>query len=271
MTEDRSSARDDGSGADSVSDPVSTSELNEALVAKLTAPLPTVGDPVGRVTGSLGQFDERLEGFDEWQEPRPVLGGSLLLAAGLIIAYIPLALATELLFVGGSYTVIGLLFAAGVFVCGIGALLEPSQSSAFGFGGIVFSLLSLFGALGGFLVGMLLGIIGGNLCIAWTPPEDEPAGSPDQDPVEVQTDQTPAQVGTEPVRAEPAAEAVADGASHSETGADATVVAEPAPTDDNGERGSDDSTGEHGSDDTDAHRPKEDDGSDTDVDFRVVK
>jgi len=37
---------------------------------------------------------------------------------------------------------------------------------------MVFSVLSLFGAFGGLLVGLVLGIVGGSLCTSWHPGEE---------------------------------------------------------------------------------------------------
>ncbi|WP_433627281.1 DUF6114 domain-containing protein [Halomicrococcus sp. NG-SE-24] len=115
--------------------------------------------------------------FKEYRSRRPFLGGVLLCVAGLLIGWVPLQFATELIFVGGSYTFIGLFFAAGVFLSGVFTFMRPEFSTQLGIVGVAFSILSLFGALGGLLVGMIIGIIGSSLCISWTPKEvteDEP-------------------------------------------------------------------------------------------------
>lgn len=97
----------------------------------------------------------------------------LLILASLVIAWVPAQFAFELMFIGGTYTVIGLVFALLVFLSGAFALAHPELSRTFGIAGVAFSILSLVGALGGLLVGMILGIVGGNLCVAWKPDEDE--------------------------------------------------------------------------------------------------
>jgi hypothetical protein len=109
--------------------------------------------------------------FREWREPRPLGGAVLLLLGGAMIGYVPAQFASELLLIGGTFTVIGLVFAVAVGFCGIAALAKPRFSTVFGTLGIVFSTLSLFGALGGLLVGMVVGTAGGILCYAWEPPE----------------------------------------------------------------------------------------------------
>lgn len=119
--------------------------------------------------GLTAPLTERRRRFREWRSERPFAGGALLILASLVIAWVPAQFAFELLFIGGTYTVIGLVFALLVFLSGAFALMRPEMSRAFGIAGVAFSILSLVGALGGLLVGMILGIVGGNLCIAWQP------------------------------------------------------------------------------------------------------
>jgi MFS family permease len=110
--------------------------------------------------------------FRRWREPRPFAGALCLLAGSLVIAYVPLQFTSELLLIGGAFTVIGLLFAALVGFCGVAALARPRLSSLVGVLGILLSTLSLIGALGGFGLGMVLGTAGGVLCYAWRVPEE---------------------------------------------------------------------------------------------------
>ncbi len=46
---------------------------------------------------------------------------------------------------------------------------RPSQASLWGTLILVFSIVSLFGGFGGFLVGIILGIIAGALALSWKP------------------------------------------------------------------------------------------------------
>jgi len=109
--------------------------------------------------------------FRAWRKPRPVFGGLFLIIGGLLIGYVPLQFASELMLIGGAFTVVGLLFAALVGFCGVGVLAKPRYSTIFGVFGVAFSTLSLFGALGGLFIGMLVGTLGGVLSYAWEPPE----------------------------------------------------------------------------------------------------
>lgn len=116
-----------------------------------------------------------LARFNAWRTQRPFLGGTLLMLAGVIIAYVPVQFATELLLVGGSFTFLGLLFAVLVFLSGLFALKRPEFAQELGIFGVAMSILSIFGALGGLFVGLFVGLVGGNLCIAWRSPADADA------------------------------------------------------------------------------------------------
>lgn len=111
--------------------------------------------------------DKRWERFDQWRRHRPFAGGALLILASLIIGYVPLQMAGELPLLGQSLVIVGLGLAAFVFVVGVLALAKPEHSTYLGCAGIVFSLLSIFGALGGILLGTIVGVLGGSLCVGW--------------------------------------------------------------------------------------------------------
>ncbi len=100
-----------------------------------------------------------------------MLGSSLLVLGGLLIGYVPVQFTSELMLIGGAFTILGMMFAVLVMFCGLSALAKPELSSIFGVLGIALSTLSLFGALGGLFVGMMVGTMGGILCYAWEPPE----------------------------------------------------------------------------------------------------
>jgi len=68
------------------------------------------------------------------------------------------------------FSIVGIIFGAIVILGGIMIYNRPSQSRMWGIVVIIFSILSIFGG-GGFLVGMVLGIIGGMLAITWSKPK----------------------------------------------------------------------------------------------------
>lgn len=114
----------------------------------------------------------RWDRFNEWRSQRPFLGGVLLCLAGLLITWVPMQILPDLFFIGGQmagFLTIGAMFGVFVFLTGVYALYKPEHAHTIGVIGVVLSIFSLFGSLGGLFIGMLLGILGGNLCIAWKP------------------------------------------------------------------------------------------------------
>src|SRR3989449_9825909 len=91
-----------------------------------------------------------------------LLGGALLAAIGAaIFAFVPA--------VGLVFGVVGLVFGILVLVGAVMLYTHPDQHVTWGVIILVFSILSIFTALGGFLIGLILGIVGGALAIAWKP------------------------------------------------------------------------------------------------------
>ncbi|WP_245853008.1 DUF6114 domain-containing protein [Natrinema ejinorense] len=122
----------------------------------------------------------RWQRFTRWRLQRPFLGGMLLCIAGVLIAWVPMQILPEIIFIGGEmagFLAIGAAFGVFVFLTGVFALYRPELADVIGVVGVALSILSIFGSLGGLLVGMLLGIIGGNLCLAWKP-DDESTTDP---------------------------------------------------------------------------------------------
>lgn len=106
--------------------------------------------------------------FRRWMNRRPFWGALLSVLAGLLILYIPVQL-YAIAFIPGSLVFVGLLFGGLVLILGILAFIYPQFSTVLGVITIFLSVLSIMGALGGFLFGTIFGIIGGALCIAWDP------------------------------------------------------------------------------------------------------
>lgn len=102
---------------------------------------------------------------------RPKAGLILVILAGLVILWIPVNL-YWLAFVPGSFAFTGLLFGTMVLLCGILGWLMPQYVRLLGIFAMVLSVISIMGALGGLLIGTVLGVIGGPLCAAWDPAGD---------------------------------------------------------------------------------------------------
>lgn len=105
-----------------------------------------------------------------WRRSRPFWGGLFILVAGMELLSIPLAvnaLSVAIRFgtVGATYLIALIMMIAGLLVW-----LQPGQRVFLGLVAVLLSMASfVYSNLGGFLVGMTLGLLGGMLAIAWTP------------------------------------------------------------------------------------------------------
>ncbi|MDQ1147435.1 MFS family permease [Bacillus sp. SORGH_AS 510] len=104
--------------------------------------------------------------FKKWRKQRPLWGALITLLSGLLISWVPLNLYLST-FLPGSIAIIGLLFGGVITIIGVVALFFPNASKILGIFTIFLSILSVIGALGGFLFGTIFGIIGGALLMAW--------------------------------------------------------------------------------------------------------
>ncbi|TJZ46067.1 hypothetical protein FCH28_26435 [Streptomyces piniterrae] len=129
-----------------------------------------------RLIESIGH--KRLS-FREWRGRRPFWGGLLTLLGGVPIMYFPyahltlggmtLSMATT---AGAGSLIIGVL----LVVLGLTMWFQPASRVFAGVAAILLSLVSLVVSnFGGFVVGFLMGLIGGALAVAWAP------GSPQSD------------------------------------------------------------------------------------------
>ncbi|NRD78093.1 hypothetical protein HPT25_11915 [Bacillus sp. BRMEA1] len=105
-------------------------------------------------------------GFRNWRKKRPFGGAILTILSGLTILYVPLNLYLST-FLPGSMAIIGLLFGGVIILLGVCAMFFPGASRILGIFTIFLSILSVIGALGGFLFGTIFGIVGGSLLTAW--------------------------------------------------------------------------------------------------------
>jgi hypothetical protein len=120
-----------------------------------------------------------------WRRSRPFWGGLLLVLSGLELLALPL---TGVLVKGqiklviyiGIGGVFGVLIGVLLIAAGVVLWVNPTHRVFYGIAGIVLGIISFPASnLGGFVLGMLLAIIGGALAFAWVPAEP---GSVDADP-----------------------------------------------------------------------------------------
>jgi hypothetical protein len=112
--------------------------------------------------------------FRTWRGRRPFLGGFLLVAAGVEILVAPaaqtLVLPIDLIIYSGIAGISGSLIGLLLIAIGVLSWFQPAQNSFFGLVGLLLGLVSFVTSnFGGFVIGMLLGIVGGAFVFAWGP------------------------------------------------------------------------------------------------------
>lgn len=111
--------------------------------------------------------------FRAWRAGRPFIPGLLLILSGIVIAtpaYFTVHISDLLVMISTVSGVSTLLIGALLVMFGLGTWLRPATSTYLGVLGIIVAVIALpTSNLGGFLIGTLLGIIGGALTLAWEP------------------------------------------------------------------------------------------------------
>lgn len=114
--------------------------------------------------------------FWRWRHARPFWGGLLVTLAGVEISLTVKAPLPVIVHVG-MQGVAGFLVPLVLLVCGILLLLHPQQRLFYSIVAAVLTLASwITSNLGGFLVGLLLGLVGSALAFAWSPTKLAGAG-----------------------------------------------------------------------------------------------
>ncbi len=114
------------------------------------------------------RFMTKRQRFRNWKITRPFWGATLALLSGLLICYVPLQL-LEVAAVPGTMVFVGFFLGGIVLICAILSYIMPHLSTLLGIMIMFSAILSIMGAMGGFIIGTILGIIGGSLCISWRP------------------------------------------------------------------------------------------------------
>jgi hypothetical protein len=115
--------------------------------------------------------------FRAFRRTRPFWGGLWMLVGGGWI----LNLATvswSVVIVTGITGLGGWVCGGGLILCGLTAWAAPSQRYVTGITGLILAVLSLIASnLGGLFLGMLFGIVGGAMTLAWGPKRPRRRGS----------------------------------------------------------------------------------------------
>ncbi|SCE72289.1 hypothetical protein GA0074695_0598 [Micromonospora viridifaciens] len=137
-----------------------------------------------------GRFGQAWRGFRQWRRTRPFWGGVFTALAGLEIFGSTQMSLNGLTFKMGPTGFLTWLIPAILVTCGMLLWFSPQQRIFYSVVAAVTAVYSLIGVnLGGFFIGLLLGMVGSALGFAWVPvrktrPAEEPVagdGAPDGD------------------------------------------------------------------------------------------
>ncbi|MFC9508175.1 DUF6114 domain-containing protein [Streptomyces sp. NPDC057002] len=110
--------------------------------------------------------------FRRWRAGRPFWGGLLLTLGGAEVL-LTLKASLDVILHVGMQGLAGYLFPAVMLLCGVLILFNPSQRLFYSVIGVLVSLATwMTSNLGGFFVGMLLGIVGSCLTFGWLPDQE---------------------------------------------------------------------------------------------------
>jgi hypothetical protein len=133
--------------------------------------------------------------FRRWRKGRPFWGGLFLLLSALELFFSSNLNPGNFQVHLGPTGFLSYLIPAMMLLCGLLTWLSPGQRLFYGILGTLTAVYSLIGLnLGGFLLGLLLGVVGGALTVAWAPSPSEPAFPPSEpafSPPEPVLDQEP--------------------------------------------------------------------------------
>jgi hypothetical protein len=157
-----------GAGSDEEPAPQGLSALGITPSRADTAQLDAAA-AAGEPGEQLGRVRRGRLAFRAWRRSRPYWGGLLLLLGGIEIAVtqrLPIKVIIHL----GAQGLIGQAIPVIMIICGLLLWVTPDQRLFYAIIGFLASGASwITSNLGGFVIGLLLGIIGASMAIAWTP------------------------------------------------------------------------------------------------------
>src|SRR5690349_16924453 len=122
-------------------------------------------------------------GFRRWRRSRPFWGGLLLLIAGLELFLSANLTLGDLEVHMGPEGFLSYLLPLLLILAGVLTWVSPAQRLFYGILGLLTAVYSLVGLnLGGFGLGMLIGIFGGALVLSWAPSRHQPPAAAAAEP-----------------------------------------------------------------------------------------
>ena len=107
--------------------------------------------------------------FRHWRRTRPFWAGFWVLLGGILILYFPLT-AIRLMFISGQVVWLAILVGVLIALCGLFLWIEPNLRRLISALAVVLGVLSLVTSdIGGFIIGLLLTLVGGSMGLAWMP------------------------------------------------------------------------------------------------------
>ena len=131
--------------------------------------------PVGSTPEVQARPVTAWQAFRAWRRSRPFWGGLLLVLAGLELLAIPLLSvlahgSVKVVIYIGIGGVFGVLIGGLLVACGLLIWFHPVQRVFYAIAGVLLAVASFVATnLGGFFLGMLLGVTGASLSFGWTP------------------------------------------------------------------------------------------------------
>ncbi|MEU7848600.1 DUF6114 domain-containing protein [Micromonospora parva] len=125
-----------------------------------------------------GGTAQAWQAFRRWQRSRPFWGGLFIALSGVEMFASTRMTINGLSFHSGATGLLSLLIPVILVTCALLLWLSPTQRLFYSVVAAVTTVYSLIGLnLGGFFVGLLLGIVGSALAFAWTPIRPAPAAA----------------------------------------------------------------------------------------------
>ncbi|MFD0774396.1 DUF6114 domain-containing protein, partial [Streptomonospora algeriensis] len=120
--------------------------------------------------GTSSRWQTAHAAFRQWRGSRPFWGGLLIVLSGTVILAAPALNPLDLIVQQGIAGISG--YFAGLLLMAVGVLvwLQPPQRAFYGIAAVLLALVSFVTSnFGGFVFGMLFGLVGGALTAAWVP------------------------------------------------------------------------------------------------------